>query len=302
MKSIVILIPYFGRWPEWFPLYLENCRANPSIDWIFYSDCPVPGDSPPNVTFKSTSFADYCRSVSRKLEIDFSPTEAYKLCDLRPAIGQIHERDIEGYDYFGYGDIDVIYGDIREFYTDEVLRYTCISTHRNRLSGHLTLLKNTPLVRSAYRRIPRWREFMANKEYQRLDESRFSKVFLRHKKHPQWLRRLYHLVDPLQGDGFFKEQYSTILAPIPWLDGSMDHPQVWFWQNGKLTNNQDGGRGFLYLHFMNWKSAAWLPKIRGEKAAWQDLEVINHVPDGRAENGFRIDRKGFHPLNETVDS
>ena len=302
MKRIVILIPYFGRWPEWLPLYLESCRANPSIDWVFYSDCPAPVDSPPNVTFRSISFEDYCRQVSDKLGIDFSPTEAYKLCDIRPAIGDIHEDDIEGYDYFGYGDIDVIYGDIRAFYTEEVLRYTCISTHRNRLSGHFSLLKNTPLVRSAYRKMPQWRELMANKEYQRLDEAKFSKVFLRHKKHPQWLRRLYHLFDPLQGDGYFKEQYSTILSPIPWLDGSMEHPQVWFWRNGKLTNDHDGERGFLYLHFMNWKSATWLKKFRGEKAAWQDLRVLNHVPSGQERNGFRIDREGFHPLQESNDS
>lgn len=47
VKRIVILIPYFGRWPDWFPLYLESCRANPSVDSIFFTDCAVPDNPPP---------------------------------------------------------------------------------------------------------------------------------------------------------------------------------------------------------------------------------------------------------------
>jgi len=71
--------------------------------------------APPNLRFRSKSFADYCQLVSDRLGIDFSPTRAYKLCDIRPALGDIHPQEIEGYDYFGYGDIDVIYGNIRRF-------------------------------------------------------------------------------------------------------------------------------------------------------------------------------------------
>ena len=298
MRSILILIPYFGRWPEWFPLYLESCRANPSVHWRFFTDCPLPPDPPPNVGFERTDFGAYCERVSQSLGIDLKPARAYKVCDLRPAFGEIHAEAIAGYDYYGYGDIDVIYGDIRRFYDDRVLSHLCVSSHWDRCSGHFTLLRNLPLVRSAFRRIPRWRERMANPEYQALDESKFAKVFLRHRKHPDWLRRLYRFLDPLQGRSWFREQHTTILSPKPWWDGSLEHPEVWYWRQGRLTNARDGDREFPYLHFMNWKSASWLPKFRGERAAWEGLERLNHVPPGREGEGVRIDRSGFHPLGD----
>jgi hypothetical protein len=47
---IRILIPYFGAWPPWMGLFLESCRANPSIDWLLLGDCgPLDADLPPNV-------------------------------------------------------------------------------------------------------------------------------------------------------------------------------------------------------------------------------------------------------------
>ncbi|WP_420882928.1 DUF6625 family protein [Zooshikella ganghwensis] len=40
LKTIAIIIPYFGQWPEWIDLYIESCKHNPSIDWLLFSDCP----------------------------------------------------------------------------------------------------------------------------------------------------------------------------------------------------------------------------------------------------------------------
>ncbi len=46
LPSIGFVIPYFGNWPFWFPFFLESCRANPSINWIFHTDCGIPADLP----------------------------------------------------------------------------------------------------------------------------------------------------------------------------------------------------------------------------------------------------------------
>ena len=298
MKSIIIITPYFGQWPEWFPLYLESCRHNSSINWLFYSDCPAPKNQPDNVRLVSTSFEDYRRKVSRTLNINFSTGNAYKLCDLKPAYGKIHQDDIADYDLFGFGDLDVIYGDIRKFYTSDVLKHQCISTHRDRISGHLCLLKNNEKMINAYQKIPNWQQLMSDNQHHGIDESKFSKVFLRHKKYPEWARKLYSITSSYQRNNYFKEQYSTILSPKPWHNDNWEHPEEWVWKSGKLTNSSDGSREFLYLHFMNWKSAAWLDKRRGEKAAWDELEKLNHVPSGEEENGFIINLSGFHPLNK----
>ncbi|MBU1052258.1 MAG: hypothetical protein KKC46_00325 [Proteobacteria bacterium] len=299
MKSIAVIIPYFGIWPEWFEFFLESCRCNPSVDWLFFTDCDEIKSSCPNVRFERISFNDYCRRASICLKINFSPRSPYKLCDIKPAYGFIHEKDIKDYDYFGYGDIDVIYGNIRNFINDDVLSHNMISTHYNRVSGHFALLKNTDDMRYAFGRIKNWQALFENPNHLSIDESKFTKVFLRHRKHPMLLRKAYGIFNRFQRNNYWQEQFSTILSPQPWHDGNLEHPQEWYWHNGRLTNNYDGDREFMYLHFMNWKSSAWLPKEmrkRQERAAWEGLGSIVHMDKKEISHGFRINRTGFHPL------
>jgi len=83
-SSICLVMPYFGQWPFWMPFFLQSCRFNPSVDWLLYTDCQPLDHCPENVRVVQISLNDYCRKVSTKLSIDFSPTKAYKLCDIRP--------------------------------------------------------------------------------------------------------------------------------------------------------------------------------------------------------------------------
>ena len=299
MKSIAIIIPYFGKWPSWFDLFLESCKWNSSIKWIFYSDCDEIQESHENIVFNHIKFDEYCAKVSQILKINFNPKKAYKLCDIKPSYGLIHEKDLSGFDYFGFGDIDVIYGNLRKFLTDDILQYKLISTHENKISGHFCLLKNTDDMRNAFRRIKNWKGLFEDPEHHGLDESKFTKVFIRHRKHPMILRKIWGLFDKFQRNNFWKEQYSTILAPSPWHDGSSTHPEEWYWKNGRLTNNRDGDREFMYLHFMNWKSSTWLPKelrLQNVKAAWEEVDNIIHIKREDIPKGFKVNRTGFHPL------
>lgn len=277
-------------------LFFETCKHNETVNWVFFTDCETPINPPNNLTFIEYSFQTYKELVSSKLAINFDPDSPYKLCDIKPALGYIHADLIQGFDFFGYGDIDVVYGNIRKFYTDDVLKYHCISSHWDRLSGHLCLLKNTKLNQQAFYRIGKWRELFENPNHLGLDESKFSKIYLRHKKFPGWLRRIYSFHDRYQRSAYFKEQFSTVLFPQPWLDGSLEHPEIWYWKEGKLTNNKDKDKQFLYLHFMNWKSRRWLREQWGDEAAWESLASINHVPPGKISDGWSISQKGFYPL------
>ena len=100
MKSIIIIIDYFsGKWPEWFPLYLESCRRNPTITWLFHTDCPVDSFNIKNVIFRSMTRDDYIKHVSECLRINFAPTDNYKLCDLKPMRGALFESEIRGYTF-----------------------------------------------------------------------------------------------------------------------------------------------------------------------------------------------------------
>ena len=63
----------------------------------------------------------------------------------------LHKDIIREYDYYGWGDIDVIYGDIRSIYTDDIFNYNVISSDDHTCSGHLTLIKNECWLANAYR-------------------------------------------------------------------------------------------------------------------------------------------------------
>ncbi len=108
-NKIAIIIPYFGQWPEWIDLHFYSCGQNLFIDWLFFTDCPIPKTHSTNLSFYSFSFDEYCNDVSRKLKINFHPDKYYKLCDLKPFYGYIHADIISEYDFWGFGDIDVIW-------------------------------------------------------------------------------------------------------------------------------------------------------------------------------------------------
>ena len=274
--SIRFVIPYFGCWPFWMDFFLAGCARNPDIEWLFFTDCGIPQNVPDNVTFIEISYSDYCALVSERLGIDFSPANPYKLCDIKPALGYIHAEHLDGYDFWAFGDIDVVYGKLRNYFTAERLATKDLfATHARRISGHLCLLRNTLTMREAFRLIPRWQERFADQAHQALDEGAFSRIFVRHKNWPEPLRRFAARFNRWAQCSEFVESYSTF-SILP--DGRRVVPQRWFLQNGRLTNSELGNTELPYLHFLVWKNQYWKgvshESLRGhdllaQKNAWQ---------------------------------
>ena len=77
-------------------------------------------------------------------------SSAYKLCDYRPLYGYIFQEYIEGYDYWGYCDIDTVLGDISSFLIRN--NYTCYD--RIGEKGHFTIYRNTKKCRELFTQYP----------------------------------------------------------------------------------------------------------------------------------------------------
>lgn len=255
LDSICIVIPYFGKWPIWMPYYLETCRFNNTINWVFYTDCGKPENLPPNVKIIDISYTDYCDLVSQKLGLEFHPENPYKLCDIKPLLGYIHADELNGFDFWGFGDIDLVYGDLRAYFNqDRLSRKDLFSTHARRISGHLCLLRNTEEMRTAFQRVPNWKSLIVKPGHVAFDEKAFSKVFLRHKNSPRIVLLLAGLFDPWLRKAEFVEAYTTPNAKLRWIDGTKNFPATWYWNRGVVTNNLNGERTFPYFHFMVWKT------------------------------------------------
>jgi len=304
-KSIIILIPYFGRWPEWFSLFIETIKRNSTIDFLFYTDCDTSLLDAPNIKVRSLTFSDYVLFANQVTGLNFNPPNAYKLCDLRPLFGYIHRVDFKDYDFYGWCDVDLLFGDIRSFYTDELLaKYDVFSTHSHRISGHFALFRNNEKNQTMYRKIYRWKEALYHPEFVGIDEHGITNAYVQNILHKvndkfnfglpeKFLNKLsFYKIRKL----YLKEQYTTPFIPRPWLDGTLNsqQPDTWYYINNKITNNRDVARNFIYIHFMNFKSSQW--RHDGTKAPWEGKEKICFATPKDMDKGIIIDNYGIRPL------
>ena len=142
MKSIVLLFPYFGTLPPQYGMWRASALRNSGIDFIFFTDCDV--ESAPNIIVYKMQFADFRPMMAKAFDFPIVLDRPYKICDYRPAFAYALLEYVKDYDFWGWGDLDVVYGDIRHFVTDEVLsRHKMISGF-----GHFTLYHNDEYTNS----------------------------------------------------------------------------------------------------------------------------------------------------------
>lgn len=139
MSKVIFIVPYFGRFPNYFQLVLNSMEFNKEFNWLIFTDNNESYNLPKNVKIVKTTFDGIKKQIQKKFDFKISLERPYKFCDFRPAYGYIFEEYLKEYDYWGYCDIDVIFGDLSKFITEDILnKYEKIFT-----LGHMTLYKNT---------------------------------------------------------------------------------------------------------------------------------------------------------------
>ena len=139
MPKIVFIIPYFGKFNNYFQLFLNSCKYNPNIDWLIFTDDKENYQYPKNVKVRYITFNDLKIIIQKKFDFSVILERPYKLCDLKPMYGYIFEEDIKEYDFWGHCDTDMIFGDIKHFFS----KYDLSKYDKLFFLGHCTLYKNT---------------------------------------------------------------------------------------------------------------------------------------------------------------
>ena len=111
--SIRLVVPYFGVRPSYLPLVVKSMAHNPDVHWLLLTEAPVP-DAPPNVTVRLSKFTDLVARIQSHFDFEISLERPYKLCDFRPAFGEVFREELAGYDFWGHTDLDVVFGRIRD--------------------------------------------------------------------------------------------------------------------------------------------------------------------------------------------
>lgn len=160
--KILLIIPYFGKTPDWIEYFLISCSYNKSVNWLLYGDLEINKQRiPSNVFVEKKNISDFNQLASKKLSLKINVTNPYKLCDLRPAFGKIFEDKTNNYDYWGYCDIDIIFGDIYSILDPAILKQSdIISCGDSYLAGPFTLYKNNEKNNLLFCRITNYKRKM----------------------------------------------------------------------------------------------------------------------------------------------
>jgi hypothetical protein len=99
------------------------------------------------------SVSSFQALVEKTIGVKVGLSHPRKMCDFKPAYGHLFEKLLKGWDYWGYTDLDVIYGDLRRFLSVAKLQqYDVYTARKEFLVGHFSLFRNNRYMRMLYQK------------------------------------------------------------------------------------------------------------------------------------------------------
>lgn len=178
-KSIAVIIPYFGKLPKYFPYFVETALKNDFIDFLLFTDDKdAVTFQEKNITIHYQSVAQFNALASGKLNHPFTLPHGYKVCDLKPMYGKIYEDYITGYSFWGFSDMDIVFGNLRQVLTEKLLAaHDIISFYELFISGPFCLFRNEEDVNNLFRLSKDYQFVLNETEYCCFDEFGEMEVF-----------------------------------------------------------------------------------------------------------------------------
>mgnify|MGYP003652751752 CR=1 FL=1 len=130
---------------------------------LFFTDHDF--DAPPNVKIHKCSMDDIFDRAEKTYGLKFQARYPYKLCDLKSFYGKLFEDELRDYEYWGYGDCDVVYGKLPAF---SDLELYCAKHKRSDMAlveskkpvgrwfipGHFVMMRNDDRGRRIFEHLP----------------------------------------------------------------------------------------------------------------------------------------------------
>lgn len=268
MKKICFIVPYFGKLPNYFQLFLQSCKYNPDYTWLIFTDDETSYNYPSNVTKISMTFEKLKDIISNKFEFQVALDTPYKLCDFKPTYGYIFEDYLNDYKFWGHCDIDTIMGNLNHFLTDDFLeKYDKIFA-----LGHMTIYKNTyennRVFMKEYKGRSLYQEYLTDPQNRIFDEDCLNEynihnIFKNHNK------------KVFEGDFSLNLYYNNLKFIRTYYVGLNNAPKshghliekyrkaLYLWKNGNIVRffaykKQLKAEQFLYIHFQGRKMTIML--------------------------------------------
>lgn len=268
--KVCIIIPFFGQWPKYFNLFLKSISNTSTLHFAFFTDLEEPSIKLPNVSYTQTTLKDLQKRFSQALGFECVLDQPYKFCDYKPAYGDLFAKEIEGYTHWACGDIDLLYGNVEKFISQDLLAsYEVISSRTEHMTGSLSIFSNTPVVNRLYQRSRDYKKVFSSQEVFGFDECNFQWKWLDNNEKGASIEHMTQIVHDAVNEGLISARFETMIKEsIP----KGDHVQI---EDQKVC--QKDGKEFLFYHFITEKKS-----LAFNFASWKDVPETYYI----TPNGF----------------
>lgn len=299
-KKLCFIIPYFGKFPNYFPLFLKSCAANPDFNWLIFTDDDTPYAYPQNVERVLTTFAEIKKLFESKFDFRIALDKPYKFCDFKPTYGYVFEDYLKDFMFWGHCDIDTIMGNLGETLTDGFLsQYDKIFA-----LGHMTIYRNTPENNKMFMKEYKGRsyvEYLSKPENFNFDEDTMYD-FNVHNLFKTENKRVFDedlsLNFAVSRLKFRRMYYVGLESHIPTYGHEMEQfrKALYLWDRGNVCRYyMDGDKltkeNYLYLHLQS-RPMYVMPGV-------EDVETFRISPNVFSAFDGKVDREyfqSFHPF------
>lgn len=267
---------WFGPPPPHLPLLLQSVGSNPEIDVLLFTDWREWSGLPANVKMFKTTLSELTLRVQGSLDFAFKIMFPYKCCDLRPMYGEIFSRELASYSFWGWGDLDVIWGKLSHSWDANILE----SSQKIFQFGALSFLRNSPEVNSLFRKEGGldWKDVLQSGPFRGFDET----------------LGIFQKIERLGFKRHYPSDRVDIVPIRPWFSERQHRNRrlLYSWVNGETYREWWTTSGLVqervsYIHFQKRRLNMLSPLEKMKDRFWITPSGFMHRPE-------RPTRKEFH--------
>ena len=172
-KQLGVIVPYFGPLPKTFKAWVRSLKINPNVTYFLITDQKHIMFRSVNLVVINMTFKDLQIRLKRMLNINLK--SPYKLCDLKPAYGHVFNDILKDFDYWGYSDLDLAFGNLHEL----LIKVKNNNHHKTFTKGHFSMYKNIPEINDLFkikRHNNKWKYIKNSKIIWVFDENYFGDI------------------------------------------------------------------------------------------------------------------------------
>lgn len=183
MKKLLVNILFGNSWDIPMDRYIANCNtlAPYGWDWLFITDNQV--ESKGNFKVVPMQLSEFVNRIQGKFGIrpnyhfDNFGKINFHLAGYQPALGYMFPELVAGYDFWGITNLDVVFGRLDKFITDEFLQDCDVyGDDPNAISGVFSLFRNYDFINRLFKEVPDWQKILSDKGWYGFDEREFSEA------------------------------------------------------------------------------------------------------------------------------